>query len=1621
MRVRYIYTLLALLLWFSVSAQNVAKLEYFIDTDPGFGMGTNVPITPGQTISDHTFNISITSLSEGFHTLFIRSKNANGNWSMTHFSAFYKLPNTVGAAAPNISKLEYFIDTDPGHGMGTNVPITPGQSIANLTFNISISSLSEGFHTLFIRSKNATGNWSMTHFSAFYKLPNTVGAALPSISKLEYFIDTDPGYGSGTSVAITPSTSISDLVFNIDVTALSEASHKLFVRAKDQSGRWSIVNIADFEVCHKPAPVASAATLITATGFTANWGLVSGATTYLLDVSKDNFATYVTGFQAKSYITNSGAVTGLTQATSYQFRVRAVVNCTTVYSNIISVTTPVATPTASPSNIQFANPTTSSFTVAFSAASGSPTGYLAVRKAGSASTFVPQNDTEYTAGQNVTDGVIAYKGSNITFLQSALTSGSLWYYTIYSYNQVGSLISYRTTSPLQGNYYTQAVEPATQPTALTFQSVTSTSYTGNFTGATGSPDGYLVFRKTGSAPTFVPVDATTYTLNSNYGDSKLVAVGANTTFNETGLTQLTNYHYAVYAYNGSGLPINYRSTSPLTGNVTTALAEPTAQPTNIAFTNVTSNAITVSYSAAAGSPAGYLVLRRAGSSSTFVPVYNSAYTVGQQVTTGVFVAYTGPNVSFTDGSLLASTVYHYDVFAYNQSGALISYRTLAPLEGSTSTFTAEPSAQPSNINFSNITATAMRIGFTPANPAPSGYLAIRNTATASTFTPVDGTSYSLGQNVTNGIVVFNGAATSFDDAGLLPGTTYAYTIFSYNGSGTATNYVETLSASNTGVKITVPGKPNVGPATNVQQTSFTANWSAITGASSYRLDVSEDNFVSRVAGFDNLTVNGLASPVTGLKQGTAYKYRVRAVNESGTSVNSDESQQFTVPATPVTNSATNVTQTSFTASWNAVVGASGYFIDVSLDDFVTYATGFQNASVNTTSVSATGLTAGKTYKYRVRANNSGGTSPSSTPPTQQLLKPATPLGQDAANVTSSSFKSKWAIAEGATEYRLDVTLADNNFNPSLNGYSNKLILNTEELVTGLLPNTVYRYRVRAVNATGTSPDSSPISVATEEAGVGASLQITNPVFNPAFSASSEKVSIDIVAGTPPYVVRFFHRQISKTIFTEVAASLETVSTYSVSATPAMADEVGTEFYFSVSDGTGATKDTNLERIYVAIPDGGIKIPFTRSGGTLQSYELFSIPYEFTGNDNLIESIFDEMGAYDKAKWRLVRYQGGKNVDFGAGINRIEQGKGYWFNRKERTEIFISDGTVTKVNQDQPFSVRLEVGWNQIGNPMPFNVSWSELIAANNNNPNIGELKVYQSETTQLINSDDLQKWSGGFVHNDGASAFNLFFPMSLRGNIGGRVTSERITGNDIDEEEWIVPITISKNNLPVNQSGFGMHPNALASKDWYDDLVPPRWGEVLELYVFHDEFFTPKFQRDVVPTQTDFSWSFILESEAEEQVVISWNSSALVNTQADLFLVDERAGRIVNMKKQSSYAVDQSKRAELKFIYSRNGEFMPSITLLGDGFPNPSQGTVHIPFVLSDEYATYTTALEIFDLRGKKVKGIAGRFSPGIHEEVWDGNDTVGNPIANGMYIIKMKVNGTYLVSFTKVIIQRRN
>lgn len=100
-----------------------------------------------------------------------------------------------------------------------------------------------------------------------------------------------------------------------------------------------------------------------------------------------------------------------------------------------------------------------------------------------------------------------------------------------------------------------------------------------------------------------------------------------------------------------------------------------------------------------------------------------------------------------------------------------------------------PTAQPTGLVLTAISQVQINGSFTDAVPVPSGYLVVRYPSAAVPVNPVNGTNYALGAALGTGTVISNTNATAFTTAGLTPGTTYDFYVYSFNTGACGTAYL----------------------------------------------------------------------------------------------------------------------------------------------------------------------------------------------------------------------------------------------------------------------------------------------------------------------------------------------------------------------------------------------------------------------------------------------------------------------------------------------------------------------------------------------------------------------------------------------------------------------------------------------------------------------------------------------------------------------------------------------------------------------------------------------------------------------------------------------------------------
>lgn len=321
---------------------------------------------------------------------------------------------------------------------------------------------------------------------------------------------------------------------------------------------------------------------------------------------------------------------------------------------------------------------------------------------------------------------------------------------------------------------------------------------------------------------------------------------------------------------------------------------------------------------------------------------------------------------------------------------LFNFLILFLLIGYNINYAQAPSTQASNIIFTNVQTNQFDVSWTNGDGANRAVFVLLGSS--GTALPVDSTTYTANTNFGSGgqigstgwSCVYNSTGNSVTVTGLTPGTTYRVMVTEYNGVPGAEQYLTTVGTNNPLNQITVPSAPTATAATSITSNSFVANWNSVTGADDYRLDVSTDNFSTFVTGYNNLTVSGITTSVTGLTSGVDYQYRVRAVNTGGTSANSNVISDTTLlPAPTLSSPANTLTGVSIrpTFSWTwSGSGTVNYQIQVSTSN--TFGTTvFDSTFSSATSVTleeARKLSNNVNYYWRVRAiqgsNNSSWSS-----------------------------------------------------------------------------------------------------------------------------------------------------------------------------------------------------------------------------------------------------------------------------------------------------------------------------------------------------------------------------------------------------------------------------------------------------------------------------------------------------------------------------------------------------------------------------------------------------------------------------------------------------------------------
>ena len=288
---------------------------------------------------------------------------------------------------------------------------------------------------------------------------------------------------------------------------------------------------------------------------------------------------------------------------------------------------------------------------------------------------------------------------------------------------------------------------------------------------------------------------------------------------------------------------------------------------------------------------------------------------------------------------------------------------------------------------------------------------------------------------------YNYTGTTITITGLTNGTTYKFLVQAYvNGSWSKFTTTDLISVKPASTKPQVTATAGDG--------KVTLAWNAVPGATKYAISKYENKKYIEI----NYNYTGTAITITGLTNGTTYKFLVQAYVDGSWS-------KFTtadlVSAMPTGGTKPQVKATAgdgkVTLSWEAVPGATKYAISkYENKKYIEI-----NYNYTGTAITITGLTNGTTYKFLVQAYVDGSWSKFTT----SDLVSAKPVGGTKPQVTATPDNGqvilKWDAIDGATKYA--ISRYENNKYIEVN-YN---VTETTYKVTGLTNGKTYKFLVQA--------------------------------------------------------------------------------------------------------------------------------------------------------------------------------------------------------------------------------------------------------------------------------------------------------------------------------------------------------------------------------------------------------------------------------------------------------------------------------------------------------------------------------------------------------------------------------
>ena len=425
------------------------------------------------------------------------------------------------------------------------------------------------------------------------------------------------------------------------------------------------------------------------------------------------------------------------------------------------------------------------------------------------------------------------------------------------------------------------------------------------------------------------------------------------------------------------------------------------------------------------------------------------------------------------------------------------------------------------------------------------------------------------------------------------------------------------------------------------------------------------------------------------------------------------------------------------------------------------------------------------------------------------------------------------------------------------------------------------------------------------------------------------------------------------------------------------------------------------------------------------YQMVSVPYNLGSKS--VKAVFeDDFGPYDPYNWRLYQWISvasnlGMYVENEApGWNQNEQnfsrGNAFWLITYDGNKTFDADSGYSAENCE-PFELTLKPGWNQIGCPFPFAVNWDSVAKS----VNISGLYFFNPATNGYeINHSIMSPWQGYFVNNQLSYPYTVNIPAREHGVF----TAKTSLANDFlicnEKASFVLAISGQCGHFHDRDNLLAVTENASNNWDPADALEAPPIGNYISIAIDNREW-EQRANRYCVDVRASgepgYVWKLTCEGQItrfDKQVELNFDNQVPLAAELKLFLFDLKDEVAINLHTETHYHFEvvrgKSFKRDFKVVLGdeafvrQHSDGIPLVPLtfeLLQNYPNPFNPTTVIRFSIPQKSRT---RLLVYNILGQQVALLVDdELNAARHQVIWNGTNSVGIPVASGLYFIQLR------------------